>query len=185
MGKEISDIETEKSQEASACNRYYSDAIESTLSDAWWPFATRIKALELIETNPNNEWNYSYRYPSDCLTLRKIQSGIRNDTHESRVPYLIASDDAGRIVFTDQQNAICEYTKNISDVSLFNAEFRLAVSFRLAAYIAPRLTNGDPFSLRDKAMNAYYAEVSRAKANFLNEASPGVLPESQFINIRE
>ena len=83
--KEVAILEVEKSQEASAARRFYDESLEATLSDFPWPFATRFAALALVEESPTTEWAYSYRYPTDCYYLRKIHSGIRNDSRRLRI----------------------------------------------------------------------------------------------------
>src|SRR5665648_440114 len=81
-GKEIANLETERSAEAIACRRFFDSARDAVLRDFSWPFATKIKALSLIEEDPNSEWAYSYRYPTDCLNFRRILSGTRTDTRD-------------------------------------------------------------------------------------------------------
>jgi len=184
IGKEIANIETEQSQEASACRRFYDVAKESTLSDLDWTFATKFAVLNLIEENPSDEWNYSYKYPVDCINMRRILSGLRNDTQTSRIPFKILKDATGRIIYTDQEDAQIEYTENVSDTSLFSAEFDLALSFRLAAYIAPRLTGGDPFKLKQEMLVQYDLELGRAKKKNMNEETQDIMPESEFIRAR-
>lgn len=185
VGKEISNIETDRGQEAQVCNRFYTICKELVLGDYSWPFATKFQTLALIEEDPNSEWAFSYRYPSDCLFFRRVLSGVRNDTRQSRVPYRNAYDSTGRIIFCDVEDAEAEYTINISDTTFFSPSFVMALSFRLATYIAPRITGGDPFKLGAKAMEMYMLEISKAKAIASNEEQAEEEVQSQFIRDRE
>jgi len=182
--KEIADLDTDKSEEANACRRYFDFALKSTLSDLYWTFATRYATLNLITSNPNDEWSYSYRYPSDCLDFRRILSGERNDTQSTRIPYKIGSDDVGLIIYTDKENAECEYTANISNTALFPNEFDLAFSFRLSTYIAPRVTDGDPFKLRDDMQAQYVVELGNAKKKNMNEEVSDPKPQADSVRAR-
>jgi hypothetical protein len=184
VGKEIANIETEKSEEATTARRFYDTALEATLRDFPWPFATRITTLALIETTPNTEWAYSYRYPTDCLYLRKILSGIRNDTRQSRAVYKIASDSSGLLILTDQQNAEIEYTLRATNPQFYTSDFVMAFSYYLAALMAPSLTGGDQFKLGDKVLKLYQFEISRAVSRAENEEQREEEPESEFIRGR-
>lgn len=183
VGKEIASL-TENSQEARTCNRYYKVSREAVLRDFAWPFATKVIALALVEENPNDEWDFSYRYPADCLRFIKIPSGLRNDTRQSRTPYKIIGDDSGRLILTDKDLACSEYVRKITDEALFPPDFEMAFSYRLAASIAPRLTGGDPFKMKEYALQMYAFEISSAKSASKNEEQNEELPESEFIRAR-
>lgn len=185
VGKEIAILESERSQEASACRRFYDTALDATLRDYPWAFATKIVALGLIEEDPNDEWLYSYRYPTDCVFIKRILSGIKNDTRQTRINYRILSDSAGRIIYTDQENAEAEYSYRVTDTSLYPSDFIMALSYRLAHYIAPRVTAGDPYKLKREVMELYLLEIGRAKSNNNNEEQDAEDPESEFIRVRE
>lgn len=184
IGKEISSFD-EKSAEASACDRFYDVALEAVLRDFAWPFATKIDALALVEEDPNDEWSFSYRYPSDCLHVRRILSGTRNDTRQSRVPYRIIQDDEGLLILTDLGEAEMEYTLRADDPVRYPPDFKMAFSFRLAAYIAPRITSGDRSKMREQMLQLYAYEISAAKATAGNEEQPDELPDSEFIRARD
>ena len=184
VGKEIQNLDTDKSEEASACKRVYDTCRDTTLRDYPWPFATRVRELSLIEENPNDEWNYSYRYPSDCLKMRRLLSGIRTPTNEQRAPYKIIQDDAGLIVYTDQENACAEYVKRETNPDKYPADFIMALSWRIAMYVAPRLTSGDPYNLRQQAQQMYEFELTRAARNSFNESQPDVEPPSELESSR-
>lgn len=184
IGKEISNLDTDSSEEAKACRRYYETAKKITLADVDWSFATKFATLNLIETTPTDEWDYSYRYPSDCLSLRRIKSGIRSDNQDSRIPFKIVSDATGLLIYSDQPEAAVEYTYNVTSAALFTEEFKLALSFRLAEFIAARLTGGDPFKIKQEMMQQYNMEIGKAIKKNNNEEVGDQMPESEFIRVR-
>lgn len=185
IDKEIANLDTENSVEARACRRFYELARNATLRDHAWPFASKISELGLVEEDPNDEWGYSYRYPSDCLNFRRILSGMRNDSAQSRVPYKIIQDSSGLLILTDQSNADCEYTIIATDTLRYPPDFVNALSLRLAAYAAPKITAGTNLKLGDRAMQMYVFEISVAKSNGVNEEQSDQVPESEFIRARE
>ena len=185
IGKEIANIETENSQEANAMRRFYTIATEATLRDFHWPFANKEISLNLVETNPTSEWTYSYRYPTDCIKLKRIWSGLRNDNRQSRIPFKLMRDAAGRLIYSDQLNACMEYTYNETDASRFTPDFVQALSFRLAGYTAPRLTSGDPFKLRESIYKLYILEITRAQATASNEEQDEEPPLAEWTRARD
>jgi hypothetical protein len=185
ISTEINNLSTERSAEASACRRYFSTAKDASLRDLRCPFATKFKTLSLVENNPNQEWSFSYRYPSDCLFFRRILSGTRNETSDTRVPYKIASDEIGKLIYTDRHNAECEYTKIVDNQMLWPDDFILAVSYLLASLIAPRLTKGDGLKLGDRAYELYNLMKHTTEANADSEQQGEVPPEAESIRARE
>ena len=185
ISKTVAILETEKSEEAVTARVFYDIALEATLRDFPWPFATRISALALVEEEPNDEWNFSYRYPTDCLEIRRILSGMRNDTRQSRTPYRILSDNQGSLVYTDYENAEIEYTVRAVSPQFYPPDFVMAFSLYLAHLMAPRVTGGDPYKLGARALGLYDLEIGRAVKNAFNEQQIEEPPESEFIRDRE
>ncbi len=184
VGKEVANIETEKSEAAITARRVYDTARDVTLRDYPWPFTTRIAALALVEEEPNTEWAYSYRYPTDCLNIRRILSGLRNDNRQTRAPYKIAGDDSGSLIWADEEDAQIEYTAKSTNPLVYAADFTLAFSYQLAYLMAKRLTSGDPFKLGDQALQLYQVELSRASASAFNEQQDEEVPESELERAR-
>jgi len=184
-GKNIANLETEKSKEAQACRTYFEMARDVVLRDFPWPFATRFATLALVVADPTTEWAFSYQYPSDCTRLRRILSGVRNDDKVSRVPYKLANTASGTVIYTDLEEAVVEYTYAETDAGKFDADFVMALSFRLAVYLAPRVTGGDPFKLQNRMMSLYVAEMAKAQGTSSHEEQPDEPPESEFIRARE
>lgn len=182
---EISDVETERSAEASACRRFIDQVIDEVMRDFEYPFSVKYQSLSLIESSPNTEWDYSYMYPSDCSKFKKILSGTRNDSRQSRIPYLIAGDGSDRIIFTDESTAVAKYIRNVTDVSIFPADVVQTISLLLASYISPRLLTGDPFKMGERAFRLYILRRATSEANALNEQQDEEDVDSEFIRSRQ
>ena len=185
VAKEIADVETEQSQEAVTCRRFYRDALKCVFRDFPWSFATRTQALALVAENPDAEWSYSYAYPTDCSRLNKIQSGTSFDNRSTRVNYRLENNGSQLLIYTNQQNAVAEFVQYTENIDLYPPDFKMAFSFFLAALTAPRLTKGDPFKMKSEMMAMYYQWLSEAKANGLNEEQWPSEPPSDLIRGRE
>lgn len=187
VSKPIANLDTENSQEARACRVFYDTARQATLRDFNWPFARKIVTLALVETTPNCQWAFSYQYPSDCLGFRKILSPLSRDTRQSRIPYkeYLSADGTSTVIYTNKELAQGEYTVDVSNSNLFKADFTLAFSLRLASYIAPVVTGGDPFKMGQRALQLYVAEITNAQANAANEEQEPQEPQSEFIRERD
>lgn len=176
---------TEKSNEARACTLFYEQCRDEVLSAFPWPFATVIDALTLIETDPTTEWGHSYRYPVDALTTFRIPSGFDRLSAPGAgwcwtswgyavfpaipVPYRIVSDDSGKLIYTDMASATIEYTRRLTDVAQFPADFVSALALKLAGEIAPMVTGGDQFKLGPLALQRYEEALVKAQARAANE----------------
>lgn len=179
QGKTIADLETEASAEARACRRFFADARDLTLSAYQWPFATKYATLGLVEEDPTTEWAFSYRKPSDCIHIRRILSGSRNDTRQSRVSYELVGDDAGALIYTDMEDAVLEYTKRVTDIGQWPAGFSLAFGYKLAALIAPSIM-GTASQKRQEMDGMFAVAISQEAARAVNENQPDEDPQSEF-----
>lgn len=183
IGRGIASLD-ERSAEAQACRDFYELMRDATLRDVPWPFASRYVTLALVEDLPVPEWLYSYREPANCLAFREIPNGIRPTTRVARIPYEILSDDDGGLIYTNRPLARGKYTAKVTDTNRFKPDFDHALSLRLAAAVAPRLTAGDPNKLGARAMQLYDYEIKKAMAAAMNEEQPEEAADSEFINAR-
>lgn len=184
VAKEIADVDTEQSQEATACRRFYDDALKLMFRNFAWGFATKIAALALVEEDPNDEWLFSYAYPTNCARLNKIQSGTVFDTRASRIDYRIANNETQRVIFTNQEDATAEYVELTEDDNLYPVDFKMAFSYLLAALVAARLTKGDPFKIKNEMFERFRSMLTEAKSNGLNEEQWPQEPEGEFLRSR-
>lgn len=185
VGKRIGSLESDRSQEAIACNQFYMTALRDTFRDFDWPFTRKYALLTQVAVNPNLDWTYSYRLPADCNKALRIPNGLRVETRQSRIDFELGRDDQGKLLFTDVDQAQLQYTTVVTDPTQYPDDFVLAFSFRLAMYIAPQITSGDRQKLRNEMAQYYMAEMLQAKCNALNEEQVNEDPQSEFIRIRE
>lgn len=182
--KQISNIDTETDQEAKTCRQFFEVARDLVLRDFAWSFAQKRFDLSQIETltdtDSDSEWTYSYMYPTDCLKIHRIMSGTRNDSRQTRVPFEILDNNGSRRIWTDVDDARVEYTARIEIVEQYPPDFVLALSYRLAELICPRLTNGDAFGLKKQLLEYYKIEIANAELNNSNEVQAEELPLSEF-----
>lgn len=175
---------TENTPEANACRRFFTQVRDEILSEFPWPFARTFATLALIEADPTDEWGFAYQYPSDCLQMRRLLGGVRNEARQDRVPYLLGRGDSGRVIYTDLDDAVAEYTSVVEDTTQFDALFAQAVAFKLAYYIAPRLSAGDPYKLGTRAYQLYQQTMEQAASDAANEEQVEDVPDSEFIRAR-
>ena len=134
-------------KEARECKRLYEPARDATLEAGDWGFARKTLVLALLaSTRPG--WKYVYAWPSDCVMPRRIYDPARegadidpetlSSLSDDPIPFEIGVNDAlnGRIILTNQINAIVVYTAKVTDANLYPPSFIDALSWRLAADLA-------------------------------------------------
>ncbi len=136
--------ETEESDEAKACRRFYDLALEELLREFPWSFGRKVAELALIRENPNSLWSYEYRYPSDCVFLLRLVASHSQALDRARIPFHLSTDTAGRVIWTNMNGAIAEYTMRVDNPLFFTAHFVRALSYRLAGHMAMRFVRVDP-----------------------------------------
>lgn len=162
----IASLASDKSAEAVNCNTFYDAALEETLEDFPWAEFSSFAALGLVTQNPNDDWDCAYRYPSDCVFVRKVVSGAgRQDP--TPPPFEIGQDDQGKLIYTDQPDAVIKYTKRIVDAGRFSSNFAMALSWKLAMLIAPM--TGRVKGITDKTEAGYLAAIAKARVKAANE----------------
>jgi len=176
----INDL-NETSAEGIACNLNYPIARDYVLSRARWPFATRYAALGQVAIDPNDDWKYSYRYPSNCvLAMRLVPTAGR--IYANPIPYAISGDASGTLLLCDLDSATLEYVATQTNPGLFGDTLASAIAWRLGSEIAIPL--GRSTDLRNYASQMFEREISIAKSWAFNQQQPDAEPKSSFERAR-
>lgn len=135
IGQKIASL-NDNNHRAEACNDAYPEAVDLVLSQFNWPFTSQRIALGLVEEEPNDDWAFSYRYPIDCVVIRRIASSAGLPDYVP-TPFTLGQDVTGRLIYTDMEDAIVEYSGTMDDPGEWPTCLADAVSGELAERIAP------------------------------------------------
>lgn len=164
---------TQDTLEARTAQLLYESSVRAVLHAFPWPFATKYAALALAVTQPNNQdWLFSYRQPIDCVFERRISVARAMGVDPTPPPFELSADSSGGLIFTNEPNAVLEYTcRPVCVAFAGDALFKEALVWHLAAKLAPPLTR-----MADKAkfcMDEYDKSIAKAHA-ILRPDDPGL-----------
>lgn len=181
----LANLETTQSATAFAIKTQYTMALKDALKGFYWPFAGRYVTLAMVEdftdTDTTFDWPYSYRYPVDALTIRRVQNpGVRSPTNYQRISYLVGGDDSGQLIYTTITPAEVWVTKYIDNPMLYPSDFVIALAAKLAFLAGPSIAGGTATALIDKAAALYNFQIRVAQRNALNEQQADVEKPSKL-----
>lgn len=187
LDHELQDLETEQTRVARVLRQFYDNTRDNVLRSFPWPVARKVATLALVASDPTEEWAYSYRYPSDAVQLRRILSGSRQDTQTSKVPYQLANDGTGFLLYTDEPDAKIEYTVRLDNPTIYyTPDLKNALALELALQIAPALLTD--VKVRNAVMQEIRIKLShqmaQTQANMANEEQPDQELDSEFVRSR-
>jgi hypothetical protein len=199
----IANLDTEQSREAAGARAIFQAELEACLREFPWSFCTKYEpALTWVAgtatTPANDDWAYSYRYPNDCVFVRRIVTESRREFARAPEHFRVGQDADGNLLFCNRENPTIEYTARIPCVvGRGDALFNDAFAWRLAACLAPSLAQVDPATteqlgrgpaeqpkerkvteaqLRARAAQSawamYYGVITKAQRADANEAQP-------------
>lgn len=196
------DTSADSSTEAVACAQWYPQDRDAILTD--FPFNWARGNAQLAQVNTSlpatPEWQYSYRYPADCLSCWRIVPAPTIQPIAGQIPqttgiggalpawadqwwnrpegqpwpwsFDIEQDANGRLIVTDLVNAWLLYTRAVSDPSQFSADFADLLSWRLATDLA--ITLGVSANRAKLAQEGYARALGQTRARFANERQTGI-----------
>lgn len=174
---------TEQTVPAQECAKFWPAVLDAALADRWWPFATRIVDLALISDDYSDSWQYSYRFPTEAVTFRRIE-GDDGWPPGVRIPFRMESDDDGRLVVTDEADARGEVTWRITQAERLPEDFALAASFLLGHYLATPLARERP-QLRAMLLEQWKYARNTAWANHSNQQQAAAPRDADWITARD
>ncbi len=211
---ETLDTSIDTSTEAAACALWYPQDRDATITDWEWPWARTSAVLNQVNTlyPATPEYQYSYRYPSDCLDLKRVvptvtpaaatsppqttglgaptvsgydQWWLRPEGDAYPWGFRIQSDDTGRLVCTDLAEATALYIRRVTDPTQFAPDFVSMLAWRLAVSLAMELAVSE--KRMEIATKGYRAECMRTRGRIGNESQSDIPvrnPNSEFVRRR-
>jgi hypothetical protein len=121
-------------------------------------------------------------------------------TAQNRIPYRVMADAAGALLYTDcppvaataatttalasPQLPQLEYTAEQDAPQFYRAQFCIALSWLIGAYVAPGLTGGDKFKREQICWQMFVNAIQSAQANAGNSEQPDQPAESEAVRAR-
>lgn len=166
LQRQIANPDTDASNEAKVLNTHYTVAFNSTLEDLDLDATMSIATLELIETNPNELWSYAYKYPTDCVFLRRLQDA-NNKTHKdnryTHHPKNVQIHDGQKAIMTNLEDATAEYISTSVPLTTLSQMAGLAIAYRLAILSAPLIVGKGATALRKELRQQYVIYKAEAQ----------------------
>lgn len=203
---------SDSSNEAAQCAIFYSFCRDELLRKFPWPWASTYATLAQVNLDgvaANAEWQYSYRYPPDCLFAVRLISTPggnttvppqttgpliaapspyfpdRSDTNPYPNPFSMGQDDDGPLILCDIVNPTLKYTTALTDPTRFPADFTDALAWRLAMELAYGLAISDNRrEFANKKFDLVWPGVMARAYNESQNDQPFVDFNSEFIRSR-
>ena len=176
----------EDSTEAKTC-KFWFDRRRDLLMEVWpWEVAKEYATLTLVANDPNPDWRYSYRYPTDCLFAERVLKGGDNTRYpesDPRVPFTTGQDDQGWLIFTDQTPACLKYVRRLTNTAYWKESFIDALAWSMAGVLA--LPLGRAVAFMTNADAKYQAALADAESVSANEPTDDPEEPSNAIRDRQ
>lgn len=186
----IENVDTEQSSEADVIRLWYDFARQQALESHDWGFARKRVVATLhadtISTTSNTPyagvWGFRYKYPNDCIVMRKIQHP--NAPPDDAIPFEIelSLDGNEKTVLTNLETAVLVYTFDQEQLNLFSPSFVVAHSLFLAAHIAFSITG--KITLKKELERQAFQSVALAGASDANEGMEPPPRDADWIRAR-
>jgi hypothetical protein len=173
---EITALGTDTAEER-ICSRFYAQTRDIYLSEHNWGFATKSLALTEIDPLPDDYGRYSfgYSYPSDCLKAQAIRDGETSNYYPFIIKdYVIAGPSDAKIILTDLEDAVLEYTVALTDTTLFSPSFIEGLSAKLAYRFSWPLTKD--LRIEQAALQRFALADGMAKQHDSSQQMPDMIP---------
>jgi len=206
---------TDQSATAQTMNIWYWQDRDSELTEYPWPWASKYQALAQVSLQgipANPEWGVSYRYPTDCLAVRRIVNGCivtnavpippqttanppvipwvsawnRADGDPLPFPFEIGSDAIGRLIYTNAPSAWIKYTYAVSDPTQYANDFADLLAWRVAVDVGYAMARDD--KRRELCLKMYEQRKMEVRSRFMNEdqnSQPFIEYNSETIRARQ
>jgi len=155
LNKEVVDVETDKSNYVSILNTFYDIAFESTLADLDLDSLSQPITLELLAQLEGEAWNYVYKYPTNCVFMRRIKSMVETDNKSTHIPKRTGIYNGQSAIYTNEYQAIIEAIPKDVPLEALSPMAGLAVAYKLAFLSAPLVVGKGAKALR-KEINELY-----------------------------
>ncbi len=158
---------TEDSRNARSCNACYEALRDGELRAHSWKFAIKRVVLAPSVTAPVFDYTYAFPLPSACL---RVLFPPRLD-----LDWVIEDHLGAPAILTNDGDALnVRYLARVTDPTLYDTNFVIAVAMRMTAFMGEELTQSNTKEVA--AMTAYNLAIKEARRMNAFETVPDVMP---------
>lgn len=166
--------ENENSLAAKQCRIYYETVIGRVLRGHLWGFAKKRQTLALVGIAPAG-WAFQYGYPTDCILTGHLYNPLDpQDAMLDRIDFEVAKnpDISGKVILTNQDEAVLIYGVNVVDTTLWTPDFDYAAALLLGHNLALSLANNRQRSSDLRGL--YFEVINEAQKSNTREGTKNV-----------
>lgn len=168
---------TEGSSNANLASRNYDQVRDAVLRAHPWNFASARLKLARLATAPVSGFNYAYQLPADFIRVIAVWD---NDGDVGTVRYRLEGD---KRLLSDAEEIYLKYVQRITDPNAMSADFRDAVSLRLAVAMSLAITNSR--QIREELSTASRRQEMAARSVDSIEDYPEEFPADTWVTERD
>lgn len=173
--------DADKSKPARAMAAAYDPMRQYELRAHNWKFAEMDANLPALATAPLFSWNVAFQLPTDCLRLLQI-AGIRQSLGGAmyRTGLEGLYTIKGRMIYTNLTAPLpITYTTDVTDTTLFDANFVDMLACRLAMQTCIQLTQNN--QLKTDIAREYKRSLNQAVISGSVELPPQGIADDSFV----
>lgn len=157
---------------------------DSVFEDHNWSFAQVQESLVESSTTVPFGWIFAYDHPTtNCAAVWAVfNEGTYNEKDSQDFDTYYMTENAARVLVTDLEDAIVEYTYKITDTTSWSAQFCRAMSYLLAASACHLLTGDAEKGM--KLMQIYSAMIGEVKRLDASKQTKKAKFTSKYVNSR-
>lgn len=168
ISEQVVDIDTDPSNNVTILNANYEKSRKVALADMDLDStATRLK-LTSSGTELVDPWKYAYHYPSDCLKIRRIFSGVVVDDRGTHVDRLVRIVNGQKTILVDLKDASLDYITDKATPEMLNASAMEAMALKLAIFAGKVIKSGGIAAIQED-LEVLYARAKELAKGFDNE----------------
>lgn len=159
------------SQEAEACNLWFSVCLDDLFGNTEWRFLRAYKKLTQI-ARPDGQDYYTFAYPANCAkviaVMRSECAAIKYLSNErvQAADYTLMQGETDRVIASSHNALTAVYIKDPDDITQLSPMLVLALAHKLAAYIAMPIVGGSGArSLARENNESYSYKLAEARTH--------------------
>jgi len=169
---------TDTSEASVLCNLYYETTRDEVLRSHEWNCALWYQSLAALASTDDDyllgdyeEYDYQFQLPTNPFCLRVLEV-----SDYPTYPYEVVSG----YLLTNLSTVVIKYIRRVEDPTKFDPLLVKAISYRLAAELAIKITNST--KIRDDMLMMYELQLNRAIDLDARESEK---PQTEEYNIRD